>query len=608
MKYKILITLSFVVFLMMQCSPPTNESKQLKEKMLNKQLPKALYVTTGKNRGNAELAKGIIIAIQTFNKRGTLVRLEPRDILYDYDKLSNYNIIILSTAFEYHDADRKYSLTYMSNEEIHNLTEFVSNGGVLISGDNVGRNLPDGTDRISKYQKLDPENWELSECFGVSLKEKNMAGNRIEGKIGNYFNGVFMQTEKGELWTLVPDTVNSSKLKVLAYWKKANDSMPAIIQNKYNKGTAYLFASSDFLHPANDGGYWSAGQIQDFYNYVLDEYNSQNHLDIRLNAWPDAYDYAFCVTLNSSGSLEQYKRIINLLEKENIKPTFFVSGNVNEEIKSYLKDKNIPTESSGFSFINYEYLTYPESVEKILRNENKWNKKFTGFRFPYTSPGFWAILALDENNYSFESSIGANNIDFFHGSVFPYNIVVANDKFYKSTDVLEIAPTYHDDYYFLKKLKDDKSPNLNQLTKDVMLYEKYLQNYWKYAVKPYKGLMVFLGHPEFVGYSDTTSTALKNLITRVKQDNTWITTINEVAEFRKNLEKLQFYVDSENNEYTVQVIGPKNINIKNITLVLSQEPKKVIAKKGKVEVIKNTDDYKIVFEAFDGQVLTIKNE
>jgi len=383
------------------------------------------------------------------------------------------------------------------------------------------------------------------------------------------------------------------------------DSIPAIVENKYNKGISYLLASSGFLHPVNDGGYWSEKQIEGFYNYVVDEYNEANKVNVELNPWPDGQNYAFCVTLNSQGTIDQYKRIFSLLKKESIKPTIFVNGLSDREVMKFLKSSKNPLASSGYSYSNYQNLRYPGSVEDILRNTSYWDTDFRGFRFPYTSPGFWGMLALDKNNYLYESSIGANNLEFIHGSVFPYNIVVANNGYFKSTDILEIAPTYHDDYYFLQEIYSNQNTSSVQVDKISKIYTKYLDNYWNYAVKPYRGLMVFLGHPQYVGYNDTTAAALSNLIKIVRQDKAWVTTIDEIASFRKDLSKLQFYVENSKNKQSIKIEAPEGTTVEGVCLNLNQKVNSASVKEGKVKISENGGGSKLIFNAFDGQVVTI---
>jgi hypothetical protein len=569
-----------------------------------------LIITSGISNDNTHLAQGIVIAVQSFNKMGATVRLEPRDILYDYGELQKYSILILSTFPGYHDADRKYSLSYMSDEELHNIALFVENGGVLISGDNVGRNYTDGTDRIIVFQQLNTDNWELAKCYGVGLSEKNMTGFRLRGNIPGYYqwdiSHSILSGEDYELWTLTPDAFISDKHKILGYWVKEQDSLVAVVENKFGRGKSILLASSGFLHPINDGGFWSEKQISEFYKYVIDSYNRENGISVSVNPWPLAYDFAFCVSLNAEGEMDQYKRVFRMLDEKKIKPTVFVNGLIGEEIKSMLLAGEYPLSSSGYGFINHKVLSYPQATEDILLNENLWNRNFTGFRFPFTIPGYWSLLALDEHDYLFDSSIGADNLDFFHGSIVPYNLVITNEGFYRSTDILEIAPTYHDDYYFLDMIKEGHTPDSNQLGESISIYSKYLGNFWNYAVKPYNGLMVYLGHPKFVGFNDSTLTSLEKLINEVQKDNTWLSTLNEVADFRQNLGRLQFYIEVDKNEQHIDVVAPENIIVKDVCLNFRGNVKDASVRKGKVRIINKLQDSQVLFEAFNGQSLTIR--
>jgi len=596
-----------IILLVIQCSSPSE--KKPDTVTLGNRLPRVLFITTGFSDEGSQLAQGIVIAIQSFNKSGAIVRLEPRDILYHFDDLNKFNIIILSAFPGYHDADRKYSLSYMSDEELHNLSKFVAKGGVLISGENVGRNYPDGTDRVSIFQTLTPDNWELSKCYGASFSEKNMTGFGMEGAITDLTWDIpadLLSDDEHELWTLVPEAMASGNCKALGNWRHRGNSIPAIIENKYKNGFAFFLAFSGLLHPKNEGGYWSEHQIDKFYKYVIDNYNASHGIKFSLNPWPGGYDYTFCISLNAEGTIDQYERVLHLLVNEKIQPTIFVNGLVNAELKDYLKEKSFPLASNGYSYSNFDDLRYAQAVDDILRNENYWELDFQGFRFPFTNPGFWGLLALDEHKYKFESSVGANNLDFFHGSVVPYNIVMADNGYYKSTDILEIAPTYHDDYHFLKIIKDDLSPDSNQVGKNVLVYRKYLDNFWNYAVKPYKGCMVYLGHPQFVGYSDTTLSALESIIHTVKNENTWITTINEAVEFRKNLALLQFYVNNDKRKQQISIAAPENLVVREVCLNFKDRIKNCSAEKGKVKIVENPNGSQIIFDAFNGQTITIQ--
>ena len=569
--------------------------------------PKVLYITTGANRDgdDIDLPHGIIIALHTFNKRGITVRLEPRDVLFDKEFLFRYNIIILSTALGYHDADRQYSLTYMSDAEMKNLDEFVAKGGILIAGDNVGRNYFDGNDRLEDAGLLNKNNYPLSKTFGITQREKNLKGYKISGYITDSLKGDFTPVFKEDLWMLVPDTIISKTLKVLAYWKSKDDSIPAIIQNDYGDGTAYLLATSDFLDAGEDSQFWNIVQLQRFYDYVAGRYLKKNNIDISLNPWPDGHQYAFSITFNAQGQKEHYQRVISKLKKRNIKPVFFVNGQVNDTVRNLLKEQKVNLASTGYHYANYDQYDYPAAVNDVLQNHYYWDKKFKGFRFPYTNPVFSGLLALDMHGYEYESSISINNLEFIHGSVFPYNIIITHDKFYKSTDVYEIGPSYHDDYYFLKHLKERNKPGKNITDKNVLLYKQYLLDFWKYSIKPYNGAMIFIGHPDLTGYNDNTFSALLNLVDTVKNDNAWVTTIDEIASFRKRFEKLNFYMENHGKNTKIIIQSQDKEPVKSMSIFLTGKPANISAKKGDVRIKEKENGFFIIFDAFDGQEIDL---
>ncbi|MGM0613317.1 MAG: beta-galactosidase trimerization domain-containing protein [Bacteroidota bacterium] len=597
------VVLVLLILLFSSCKQQFDE--QTNDKKPDRQLPKVLIITTGLEGQKATLPKGIVIALQAFNQTGAVVRLETRDILYESEKLMDYNMMILSTAPGYHDADRKYSLSYMSEEEMKRIKNFVDKGGVLISGDNVGRNLLEGTDRITLHNKLTAEHYPLAESFGVQLAEKNMEGSRIFGHLNEDEEKSFMRPEaENYFYTLVPDSVVSEQVDILANWVNEQDTIPAVTRNRYGQGTAYLLASSDLLHPANEGGFMSTERITGFYKSVVRDFYQQNDIPLQLSPWPDGYDYAFCVTMNAEGEKTEYERMFQLLKKHKIKPQLFVHGDVDREVKKVIEKNKVQLQSRGYDFDNYRQLNYSQSVQDILRNEQSWQQNFKGFRFPYTMPGFWGLMALAEKDYAFESSIGANNLELLHGSVVPHNIVFSSQGFYKSTDIIEMAPTYKDDYYFFKELYQQMS-GAPLVTKNTSLYKKYLQNYWNYAVKPYKGVMVYQGHPEYVAKNDTTITALEELLKTAKNDNTWIATISEIADFRKNLTELRFYVAQKKEKIVISVDGPQDVKVPGVSIRTDFQPENVKSAHGKANIQSDSTGYFVVFDAMAGQRLRI---
>jgi hypothetical protein len=297
-----------------------------------------------------------------------------------------------------------------------------------------------------------------------------------------------------------------------------------------------------------------------------------------------------------------------MLDAKKIRPTLFVNGSVTDEIRSIIKFSGIPLASSGHKYVSHSELSYPTAVEDILLNEISWDTDFKGFRFPFTSPSLWSILALDEHEYCYESSIGADNLDFFHGSIIPYNLVITIDGYFHSTEILEIAPSYHDDYYFLDALQDKQRPDSNVLEKEIAIYKKYLSNYWNQGVKPYNGLMVYLGHPAYVGYNDSTLTALSSLVDAVQAGNTWIATLDEVAAFRKKLGEMRFLVTKDNRDQRIEVVAPANLEIEDVCLKFKGKIKNCSFSKGKGKVISTEEGSQVIFDATNGQILTLTLE
>ncbi len=573
---------------------------------LSKQMPKALFITTGLKDGHGTLPKGIVIALQALNQQGVISRMETREILYDRERLFQFNLLVLSTALGYHDADRTYSLSFMADEELEILRDFVAAGGVVIAGDNVGRNYPDGTDRITVFQRLTPANFPLADCFGGTLEERFMDDHHIELKIGDDLEGTFRERPAHSKWTLVMDSVISDSIKILGNWILEKDTLPAVTLNRYGKGSVFLLATSDFLEPVNSGGEFSAQQIADFYHFVIKDFQQKNRIPFELNPWPNGHEQAFCVTLNANGTPEQHQRIFDYLEAEGLRPVAFTNGLLDEAVEDFLTQKEVLLQSSGYSYQRYPALNYAGALEDIVKNEDHWGKQFSGFRFPYTSPGFWGLLALYNQGVQYESSIGANNLSFFHGSVVPYNLVISNDNFFMTTDILEVAPVYHDDFHFYQEFLQKKEPAAKEIQKAVQLYQDYLLNFWEMGIKPNRGAMVYLGHPAYIGKSDTTLAPLKALITTVKQENTWLTTVNEIAEYRHALSQFRFFVEQKEGIYLIKLNAPVELKIEKLSLRIPFTISKATAKKGRVHVKNAKDQSMVIFEGAEGQVLTIR--
>ncbi len=571
-----------------------------------KPLPKALFITSGVNfkLEDPALPPAIVVAIQELSKNGIPVRLSDRNILYRKDQLMQYQILILLTAKDIHDADREFSLSYMTDKELENIKDFVEKGGFLISGDNVGRNTYEGDDRILKSGELNPKNYALSDVYGMVLNEVNIKNYSVEGLKKPF------ETEKkagydDDIWIATGVKAISGKLDTLAIWHNGNKTYPAITRNQYGSGVSYLVGLSDWLVPANDGGESSMAQIEKFYDWVAGDYYKQHSLPVKRNLWPNGFDGAFAVSFNIADTLPPYKFVIEKLQQQHINPTFFVNGTIKNNIKSFLKKKKVNLASSGYLYTDYTAMDFADATQDILQNEAVWEEKFTGFRFPFTTPGYKGMLALHQNAYTYDSSISANHLDFILGSIVPYNLVLAGQDYYQTTDMFEVAPTYHDDYFFLGKLKTGDYKTPAQLHSDVLRYGQYLQDYWQYAVKPNKGLMLVLAHPDLTGHNAQTFSALQRIIDTVKTQNVWLTELPAVVRYFKDNERISLFVKNNEKQAVIYVKAEQNVRIKNYAVRLDFKPENASASTGTAEIKQVNDVYYVVFDAVDGQVVTV---
>ncbi len=541
-------------------------------------LPKVLFLTTGSNERDGELSEGVVVAIQSFNKRGAFVWLDTRSVLLQPEILSRYTIMVIPTSIGYHDGDKKYSLTFLSDDEMQNISDWVKNGGTLVAEENIGRNTLDEMDRADLNGELNPKTWKLSDLFGIKMREKDLNGFSIEEKDVNIWNGRIKEPLNDDEWVLIPSEIISDKVKVLAEWINADEKVPAITENNFGKGKAFLLTSTYLLHPSNDGGFSSVEQIENFYDYVLKSYSENKKFDYELNPWPHGNTSAFCLSFNSDGNSEQYSTILSLLKAENLPATFFVDSSVSTEEKELLEENNnIAMQSGLYMKQDYSKASFSEITRQILLNEQIFNKVFTGLRFPFYSTNFWGLLFADEKGYIYDSSIGVDQLTSYTGSVIPYNIPVAKDSYYKTLKLLELSPVKNNDIYFFQKAETGKDYADDMQRNDAQLFNKYLSDFFDFAVRKNNGLMVYEGCPQFTGFSEITLQPLKKLIDSLKIKNCWMTTLENVADYRNKLKELRVECNESGKSVTLKINMPSQTDIRGLSFKLKAKPVNVVS-------------------------------
>jgi len=568
------------------------------------QVPKALFVTTGVNLDNTDknLPPDVVAALHAFNKLGVPVRLAPRDILWQPDSLIQYAYLILSTAKGVHDADRKYSLSYMTDAELENIARYVQKGGVLIAGDNIGRNDYMGLDRILKKRKLDASVYPLAPVLGYEAVETNLKNHRLTGT--GKLPVETVRTGDYDLWTTVPTRPLSEHLQVLAYWTDGHDSIPAITLNRYGKGWAISLPLSGLLKPAPDG-LWSMRQIHRFYAFVDSVRNPKYR--IRIHPWPRKAPAALAVSFNPSDSARSYRFVLDQLQEKDIPAVFFVHGKMNDTIRRLLRKYPVGTASNGYAYAHYRNLDFSSTVNDIKLNEYVWKRSFKGFRFPYTTPTFNGLNVLQRNHYRYESSITANNLNVLRGSNVPYNLVISQGDYYVDTGLWELSPPWHDDYFFLHPLAEGGYPTPKQFEKDVQLLDQFLIDYWHYVVLPVNGLMVYIGHPMLTGHNEQTFGALQHLVDTARSRQAWLASLDEIWRYKQVLDRVKITARQQDQKIHLSFWLPENIIVPGFTLKLSFAPAGVQTSDGrKVETVTEGNHTYLIFDLQTGLDMDIQ--
>ncbi|MFO7896173.1 MAG: polysaccharide deacetylase family protein [Candidatus Cloacimonadales bacterium] len=536
-------------------------------------LPKTLFITSGDGDGRGTVSDGVILAMQELNSHGAIVKLDNRKILYQPQELAQYQILIISTAYGYHDADRLYSLSFLSEIEMINISNWVEQGGILIGDNFLGRNRLDGSDRISQQGLLDNNNWALSKCFQVELLEKNMKDFQVVSQNEKIWQGDITEVYGEAEWTTVISKLLGSESEIWANWQAGNETYPAIVKTNFGKGKAILLANFNLLHPASDGGFSSSEEIGNFYHEILQLTQENRQYPVALHPWKFAKSTAFTISFDDGGKNSEYERILDFVEQNKLQSNFFISNKITtEQLAKLRKSDNINLEMHSYSRADFRKLSYAQTCQELQQNRALLPAA-TGFRFPLTNNSYHGLLGLEEENMLFDSSIGVNHLEFYRGSIFPYNIPIFSDGYFRSLDLLEISQIFHDDWYFYQKILTDKTYDKSQQIIDSKRFSAYLTSLWTRAILPNKGMMVIMAHPLYSGYSQQTLQPLQDMLDLARKDDSWICSIDQIARHWNQLLDLKLKIVESDKHLQISLHSASNIA--GLTLLLPQKPLKV---------------------------------
>ena len=231
-------------------------------------------------------------------------------------------------------------------------------------------------------------------------------------------------------------------------------------------------------------------------------------------------------------------------------------------------------------------------------------KKFTGLRFPFYTTNFWGLVFANDKGYIYDSSIGVDHLTSYTGSVFPYNISVSRDSYYKSLNMLEICPVKNDDVYFYQR-SDNKDEYTDDIQRsDAQLFEKYLLDFFEYAVLKNNGLMVYEGSPQYTAFSEITMQPLMKLVDTLKTKNCWMTTLENVADYRNKLKELSVNITRSGNEIKLKINLPEQISIQGLSFKLRTKPAN-ISSNAKHDLKESNGVYYLVLDAKNGDEIAI---
>jgi len=573
--YRIIVLLLLLNGLLIGCGCENNTWIKTESNVEYKS-PSALIITSGSNEGVGILSDGVVVALESLNSLGCPVRLENRSILYQTERLKNYNLLIFPTLFGYHDTDRRFSLTFLDSIAMHNIKEWIFDGGVLIAGENIGRNRIDGSDRILDEGLLTRKNWELSEVFGISLQEVNLNGFsldidtvQIPGNAWADENSKFVIDNPG--WILVPvDSLTEESTKSWAYWDGTIRYSGATLKF-FGKGAALYLTLSLILHPNIDNGLSTAGEIKSFYKEILRICSGDNIPApiIGINPWPEGKQAALAITLNAEGYETQLQPVVDSIMHAVETMTLFIKGTIEQDIYNDLLEYDaIDIASMGYSISDYSSASFENIREDLIKSETVFDEKPHGFRFPRYRRSPEAISLLENSGYAYESSIIINHREYYEGSLFPYNIPVnLPGRTFYSTNLLEMSPVYKDDWAFYKQSVTTKDYTEDMQKRDAALFYEFLNRFLNDIIIPGNGMMVQTGHPIFEGYSEITLQPLLSFIRKVKaSDSVWIANLSTIAEFWRMREEVDIGIEWQYPKALCKITVLHNANIEGLTL------------------------------------------
>lgn len=545
-------------------------SKLLPDRTPDHELPKAAILATSDGNGLGTLCDGVVLAYEALNRSGIPTTVCDRTILSDRSRLADFDILIAGTLFGYHDADQRFSLTFIDDDQLGMLSEWIFNGGILVAGENFGRNSRDGYDRLVDAGELNPETWPLGNAIGVTLLEQNLNGFSLYMNSEDSGPAIWKDKEKyffsEPTWALVPVVdVETTSIITLGEWRSTDVRIPAAWENQYGSGRMIYFSTFRLLHPNLDGGLASPEEIENFYQYLAavtspsDKISTINSISV--SPWFEDRSAVLAVTLNCSGEDGNVESTVRSLLDDSPALTIFtnqpetVVGKIPTDLVSKVEVASMSRSDQRLDQIDLQ------KAKEMIHWPNSRTTLIKGFRFPRLSRSHQVFQYLESAGYAWDSSLPVNHQDYYGGSIYPVGLMLTNRGNSMSLNLLEMGPIFRDDWSFYGDVPGYK-------LEEAAMYQKFLLETWQNVFLPQRGLMVQIGDPKFEGESEVTLEPVKALIRQANADNGWIATLSTVADFWKMKEFAEIFVWQEDEEIQIHVSGG-NHDLEGLTLTIT---------------------------------------
>lgn len=510
--------------------------------------PRVLFLTTGAD-GAGLLPSGANICLETFNGLGAFAEVADKSVLLDRGRLDSTRIIVAPTIAGYHDADRVFSLSYLDSASMANLAGWVSAGGVLVAGENIGRNTHDGEDRVASGNLLDAQEWPLAPVFGYAMTERNLAGFRLTRDSAAALLAGYrpdLSRALDEAWLLVPaDSGRAGNLQVLARWTDGRTSFAGVTANPFGRGWGILVPHFLLLQPSIDGGAGDVPAIASFYRGLF-ALALGDGPEVFVNPWPGAYRAALAVTLNEAGDSVPGGGLERMLAGLFAVPgprelDVFVTGRVPAATLDRLRrEPRVRLASLGFSHPHFRDLDYCRAVWELARLEDFLGLPVRGFRFPFSNRTAAGMLALARRRYRYDSSIFLDHAAGLAGALFPYHLPVwVRGHYCLVTDVLELSPTLEDWEFYGDGAAAPAYPDPDQ-ARDARRFAARLESAWQDLARERRGMMILSLHAAYSGFSGTTLEPVTGFLAGAAEPgDAWLTSLDRIADWwdaRRNVD------------------------------------------------------------------------